>query len=341
MVPMPDNCSKKSLVLTLKVLCSAILSERRSKELDVAFLRVVTNNEACPEYNRCNTMVTREQGVSMQPKTKAVYFSLNEMTPSNPDTIMTALNEAKRLTKERGQKSVIFTSDQQLYKVAVEVQWAYPREFSDVINRLGGVHTLMSFAGAVGTLMQGSGLSEVLESTFAGVTKMLSGKKFPQNIRAMRLLLEEMLRSTTSDGSISTMQVLLTLLDHAASASNTSKLLVDCFIKPVFIMMLYIRAERGGDWPLHLVAVKQVLPYFFASSHMKYARYGLYYLRSMQRLVQEELSNFMKGEHVMHHVPGLWNGIWSGMFIETTFMRYGHGPGGIIGITLRPETLKT
>jgi hypothetical protein len=31
----------------------------------------------------------------------------------------------------------------------------------------------------------------------------------------------------------------------------------------------------------------------------------------------------------------------SDMFIETTFMRYGPGPGGIIGITLKPETLKT
>ena len=49
----------------------------------------------------------------------------------------------------------------------------------------------------------------------------------------------------------------------------------------------------------------------------------------------------MKGEHVMHHVPGLWNGIWSDMFIETTFMRYGHDPRGTIGITLKPETLKT
>ncbi|KAK3727318.1 hypothetical protein QZH41_005489, partial [Actinostola sp. cb2023] len=43
----------------------------------------------------------------------------------------------------------------------------------------------------------------------------------------------------------------------------------------------------------------------------------------------------------MLSVSGLWNGIWSDMFIETTFMHYGHGPGGIIGITLKPETLKT
>ncbi len=44
---------------------------------------------------------------------------------------------------------------------------------------------------------------------------------------------------------------------------------------------------------------------------------------------------------MMRHMDGLWNGIWSDMFIESTFMRYGHGQLGIIGITLKPETLKT
>ena len=29
------------------------------------------------------------------------------------------------------------------------------------------------------------------------------------------------------------------------------------------------------------------------------------------------------------------------MFIDSTFMRYGHGWAGIVGITLKPETLKT
>lgn len=339
-VPMPESCSRKN-VLPLKVLCSSVISERRAKDLDVSFLNEVINNDSCPEYNGYNTRQTREQRVSMEPETRAVYLPLIDMPPSDPDTIMTALYEAKRLTNERGQKNAIFTSDQQLYKVAVDVQWAYPKEFSDVIVRLGGMHMLMSFVGAVGALMQGSGLAEVLESTFAGVTKMLSGKKFPQNVRAMRLVVEELLRGVMANESIDSMEALLGRLDDAAAASKTSKLWVDCFIKPVLLMMLYVRAEREGDWPLHLVAVKQMLPYFFAASHVNYARYGLYYLRSMESLGNEEIVMFMKGQHVMHHVPGLWNGIWSDMFIETTFMRYGHGPGGIIGITLKPETLKT
>ena len=32
----------------------------------------------------------------------------------------------------------------------------------------------------------------------------------------------------------------------------------------------------------------------------------------------------------MHHKAGLFNVIWSDMAIESTFMRYGHGPGGVM-----------
>lgn len=49
---------------------------------------------------------------------------------------------------------------------------------------------------------------------------------------------------------------------------------------------------------------------------------------------------FMKGNHVMRHQCDIWNGLWSDLFIESTFMRYGHSPGGIVGITLQPSTLK-
>ena len=55
------------------------------------------------------------------------------------------------------------------------------------------------------------------------------------------------------------MEELLTHLDNAASKSKPSKLWVDCFKIPVFIMMLYGRTGREGDWPLDLVAVKLLM----------------------------------------------------------------------------------
>ena len=42
----------------------------------------------------------------------------------------------------------------------------------------------------------------------------------------------------------------------------------------------------------------------------------------------------------MRHRRGIWNAMWSDMFIETTFMRYRHDPGGLIGITLKKSTMQ-
>ena len=53
---------------------------------------------------------------------------------------------------------------------------------------------LTSFVGSVGKLMSRSGLEEIMSPAFAGVKKMLLGKKFPMNIRALRIVcLEDML----------------------------------------------------------------------------------------------------------------------------------------------------
>ena len=57
-------------------------------------------------------------------------------------------------------------------------------------------------------------------------------------------------------------------------------------------MMMYVRAEREADWALHLAAVKLMIPSSFHEGSAYYA----------------------------HHNPGIVNGIWSDMFIETTFI---------------------
>ena len=145
----------------------------------------------------------------------------------------------------------------------------------------------------------------------------------------MRLVTEELLRERlvqTSDHAD-----MMEKLEAEADKSRTARLWLDKVIKPVLFTMLFIRAEREGDWPLHLWTVNAMLPYFFAAGHWNYARYGLHYL---ERLHPAFLDRFLKGEHVMRHKLGLWNGLWSDMFIEITFMKYGYRPGGLIGIAL-------
>lgn len=327
--------------MPLKLLCQRLISVNEAKSKDFNFLKDILFKELCPEYHGYNTQACREKKLDMKPATSGNYQPLIDMNPSHPDTMMTAMIEAQRLTKKAGQDFTVFTCDQQLYRVALKLTWAYPDQFADVFLRLGGMHMLMSFIGCVGTLMAESGLSEMMSDVFAGVANMLKGKKFPQNIRALRMVTEELLRGVFEDHQPTSNTDLMLFLEEISLQSKTCKLWVDCLIKPVFLMMLYVRAEREGNWLLHIEAVKGMLPYFFAAGHHNYARYGLFYLRTTENISSSMLDNFLNGNHVMRHMPGYWNGIWSDMWIETTFMRFGHGLKGIIGITLKPEAVKT
>ena len=99
---------------------------------------------------------------------------------------------------------------------------------------------------------------------------MLTGKTFPQNARALRIVAEETMSSTLQ--KVTNPDSLLVSLESAVAQSKTTKLWVECLIKPVFLMM-YVQAEREAEWPLHLYAVKEMMPYIFAAGHHNYARY--------------------------------------------------------------------
>ena len=130
--------------------------------------------------------------------------------------------------------------------------------------------------------MTDSGLEEILNSSFGGVPNMLAGNRFPQNFRALRIVVEELLRDILS--TVDTYESMREVLETNASQSKTTQLWVENLVKPIFIMMLFVRAEREADWPLHLWAVKEMLPSFFAAGHCNYARYATYHLLSMEKL---------------------------------------------------------
>ena len=65
---------------------------------------------------------------------------------------------------------------------------------------------------------------------------------------------------------------------------------MNCLVTPMIICRDFVRAGREGDWSLHLQTVKEILLYFFASGHTNFARYGLYYLLSMQSLAATSIT---------------------------------------------------
>ena len=83
-----------------------------------------------------------------------------------------------------------------------------------IVIRLGGFHTLMSFLGSVGMVMDGSGLREVMATVYASntVNHILSGKAYARAMRCQFL--------------IETSLMLVNLLSyHLPSSTNNSTII--------------------------------------------------------------------------------------------------------------------
>ena len=87
----------------------------------------------------------------MKPKTKLVFQALIDKTPSDPSTILTAMHfthllirHLQIITNDADQTITIFTLDQQLYKVVLDIIWSDTVRWKDFYPRIGGMHWLMS-----------------------------------------------------------------------------------------------------------------------------------------------------------------------------------------------------
>ena len=108
--------------------------------------------------------------------------------------------------------------------------------------RPGGMHKLMSFIGCIGILMNGTGLEEIMNASFNGVPNMRNGKAWPKAIRALRMVVAALLQPIIDSGKTTPADIEEAL--HKAQMPRIGRLWVDCLILPVFIIHLYIRAER-------------------------------------------------------------------------------------------------
>ena len=121
----------------------------------------------------------------------------------------------------------------------------------------------MSFLGAIGTLMKGTGLEKIMAQVFSGVKKMLDGRKYPDSFRALRFVAEELLRDVVNPGEFETTDKLVNNLQEVLSESRTSQVWIKHFINSLLIAMRYARAERECEFLLHLSTAKEMMPYFF------------------------------------------------------------------------------
>ena len=261
-------------------------------------------------------------------------------------------------------KTCFVTFDQPLYAKAVKMVSSAvtsSSKLSSIVVRLGGFHLLMSFMGAIGNIMAGSGLKELWYAKDS-TPKMLTGHHYARALRA-HFLTQIALQKTLLDGInlekplidaiLSLHHQLMTTgcdvsrnillcdlakklssyLDLLASKSRTSKLWVQ-YYKQVEIIRRFVRAERSADCELHLESVREMIPFFHAAGHLAYAKSAHLYLQQMsvleKRMPASEYEYFTKkGGFTIRRTHKMWAGIWSDMTIEQVLMRQMKVSGGL------------
>ena len=112
--------------------------------------------------------------------------------------------------------------------------------------------------------------------------------------------------------------------ENLSASSPTANLWLK-YIEYVEVLKLFIRAERTGDWNLHLIALTKMLNLFAATGHINYAKSSRLYLQLMLDLPKDHpwLYNCFQeqGFQVVRRSNCFWAGLWTDLTIEQVMMR--------------------
>ena len=184
---------------------------------------------------------------------------------------------------------------------------------------------LMSFLGGVGTVMEGSGLREAMETIYAENTAnhMMDGKAYARAVRCHliidavlhEILLKKLINeenemkeeelcqvkdaynvvtekgfeslNTDSTDAIDKLSSKLNEFINKLSRSNRTAKLWKQYMYHISLVKDFIFAERTGDWSFHLITVKKMFNLFAASGRVNYAKSARLYLQTMNDLPQK------------------------------------------------------
>lgn len=115
------------------------------------------------------------------------------------------------------------------------------------------------------------------------------------------------------------------------------------YVSMVQLLLEFIKAERTGDWPLHLSTTPGMVPQFFAMDRPNYSRWLLVYLTDMNRLPETHpavCAEFMSGNHAISRSNQPFAQVWTDMALEQSINLDSKTSGGIIGISQKPGALQ-
>ncbi|XP_069109699.1 uncharacterized protein [Argopecten irradians] len=142
---------------------------------------------------------------------------------------------------------------------------------------------------------------------------------------------EVSMETVLSSDVLDIIQEKLTVTCQGLEGKRTAKLWLQ-YMHMVKLLRCFVKAERTGQWLLHLKTVHDMLHYFAAAGHNLYTKSSYLYLQKMQELEQEHpevFHAFVSGNHVLRRSDRFWAGLSTDLVIEQALMRSIKSVGGL------------
>lgn len=319
------------------------------------FLKYTEENDFIG-WNSFMNMITNSQ--DNYKVSKINFLPFINGSPSDYSTLYTALLRTSEIALQEGMKTCIITFDQPLYIKARDIVEATIFDEVLMVVRLGGFHLLMSYMGAIGQIMAGSGIKDIFSIIYAegSVDKILSGHSYARAVRAhiilqqaLSLLIFDELKKDNLEfreciknannfriifnfeeiQSSEEFEKLNKIFEHKLeeieTRGKTCKLWV-LYFRMVSLLKSFIASERMGSWNAQLKCIELMIPFFHAAGHFNYAKSARLYVQDMNDLKEKmdpfEYEKFTeKGYFTSRRTDTFFGGIFSDQTIEQTLMR--------------------
>lgn len=291
-------------------------------------------------------------------KTSISFLPIINLAPSNMTCILSTLLYLNKIAQDQKVPCII-TFDQPLYWKASQIIHEY-KDLEDIVLMLGSFHTLMNVVGAIGTLMKGSGLNEVLQEIYGpnAVLHVMTGKAISRAVRghmivdaALSTLIMTDVFPCNEDGSCQNLTTDASILYDSVMSEkesvenvessdtmreinnifNTKKLELQLsqtstlwleYQEMVQTVRKLSAADRTSPWKLQ--AIQECLVIVAAVGHHNYLKSGYKYLQDMLMLPSQNptvYEMFLKGLFVVRRSERFWAGLGSDLVIEQVLMR--------------------
>ena len=117
----------------------------------------------------------------------------------------------------------------------------------------------------------------------------------------------------------------------------------DDYIEMVLLLLQFIKAERTGNWKLHLSATAAMIPHFLSMDRVNYARWLPVYLSDMNSLQENHPyvhQEFMDGNHSVSRSKQPFAQVWPDMAQEQSINLDSKSKGGIVGLSTKEDAVE-